>query len=402
LNQPLETVRLPGGNTLISNNSDVLEVTSAGAVAWQYPPINAVTVETLWVVNPASGCSLYVHIHRPVSAGPTSRVPGIIIVPDLSYAGTSFDNGTADVLASEGFAVLHFDADGRGLSRNGTENYDGFVQQDGLSACALALATKPYVDPENLGVYSEGYGVVMATGMLARHETPHIKFLLDFEGPADRYQASSSNGGHVPVPPDSESFWQEREAGRFIKHLTCAYLRVQTDQDHTGRMPNNEHAIALIDSATSTIHGGAGTSTWTRVNDSVMNPENRTYTITDPPNWIPEDEEDLLTCRMVLYLHELANRDFTSAVPGSSAIVQRSSFSVSPNPCRASGVLHLTTGPLDHLTTLRVFDASGRLVLSQPVRSSSFILHTSSLRAGVYLIRMDVGAGAAAAKLVVR
>jgi len=38
-------------------------------------------------------------------------------------------------------------------------------------------------------------------------------------------------------------------------------------------------------------------------------------------------------------------------------------LTVSPNPFRASTVLHLTTGPLDHLTTsLRIFDAAGRLV----------------------------------------
>jgi hypothetical protein len=48
-----------------------------------------------------------------------------------------------------------------------------------------------------------------------------------------------------------------------------------------------------------------------------------------------------------------------------------------------------------------MFDASGRLVLSQPVSSSSFILHTSSLRAGVYMLRIDSDGRLATARLVV-
>jgi hypothetical protein len=67
--------------------------------------------------------------------------------------------------------------------------------------------------------------------------------------------------------------------------------------------------------------------------------------------------------------------------------VARPTLEVTPNPCRSSTVLHLTTGPLDHSTTLTVYNASGQLVLSQPVYSSSFILQTSSLSAGVYVAR---------------
>jgi hypothetical protein len=68
----------------------------------------------------------------------------------------------------------------------------------------------------------------------------------------------------------------------------------------------------------------------------------------------------------------------------------RPALLVSPNPCRSSTVLHLTTGPLDHSATfVRVHDAQGRLVLSQPVRTSSFILRTSSFPAGVYLARLN-------------
>ena len=81
----------------------------------------------------------------------------------------------------------------------------------------------------------------------------------------------------------------------------------------------------------------------------------------------------------------------------------RPTLGITPNPCRRSAVLHVTTGPLDHSTTLAVYDASGRLVLSQPVRASSFILRTSSLSAGVYVVELSTGCSPVLRqKLVVR
>jgi hypothetical protein len=404
VSMPYQATRLANGNTMISTGTRVIEVDPAKTIVWQYPPVmaTAVAVETLWVTNPTANCSLYVHIHRPTSAGPSAQVPAVVLVPDLSNAGTVFDADTlADDIASDGFAVLHFDADGRGRS-GGIEDYDGYTQQDGLAACVESLASRPYVDPENLGIYSLGYGVVMATGMIARHQPPSIKFLLDWEGPSDRYQVSSDSGGHVPVPVDSESFWLEREAGRFIKSVPGAYLRIQTATDHTNRIPDNHHAVALIDSATSIANGGSGIAVWTRVNDSVMNRENQTYTVTVPPAWIREAEERHRICREILYLHELADGDFEEAISsGPSPLAPRpASLSVFPTLCRPSAFLHLTTDPLDHAATLRIFDAAGRLV-------SSFIFEGSSFRvpapaaAGVYVLRVDSGGRFATARMVV-
>lgn len=401
LSLPYMATRLATGNTLISSGSRVVEVDSAGNTVWQYPPAaSAVVVETLWVANLTSGCSLYVHIHRPADAGPGNKVPAVVLIPRESNAGTVMDqNGLADQVASDGFAALHFDADGRGRS-SGTEDYNGHAQQDGLEACVLELASKPYVDTAKLGIYTRGYGIVMATGMIARHQQPRIRFLMDAEGPSDRYQTSSDSGGHVPVPVDSESFWGEREAGRFIKSVPAAYLRLQTATDYTGRIPDNHHAIALVDSATSTGHGGSGIAAWTRVNDSVMNPENQTYTVSGPPLWIPEAEERHNICRELLYLHELADGEFPGAVSGSSLVVPRSLLSVFPNPCRNSVRISGSSFGV-HRSSLSVYDASGRLIFSQPIPSSSLILRTSSLRAGVYVLRLESGNRSESARLVV-
>jgi hypothetical protein len=399
---PYMAVRLANNNTLISSEDLVVEVNPARAVVWRYPP-KAPVVETCGVTNPASGCSLYVHIHRPADSGPNRKVPAVILVPDEARPGTTFDTVQfANHIASDGFAVLHFDADGRGRS-SGLEDYNGYVHQDGLNACATFLTQQPYVDTSRLGIYSQGYGIVMASGMLARYAVPRVKFLLDFEGPSDRYQVCAESGGHVPVSPDSEAFWLEREAARSIKNVSSAYLRIQTTTDHTGRIPDNRHAIALIDSATAVAHGGAGTAAWTRVNDSVMNGENLVYTATQPPEWIYDIEEGHLLCRELLYLHELEAGSFPGAVSDSSFIPHHSSLSISPNPSPG----HVSVRIPPQLQTancklVTVFDASGRLVLSQSVRTSSFTLHTSSLRAGVYMVRAAARDWNAMAKLVIR
>jgi hypothetical protein len=73
-----------------------------------------------------------------------------------------------------------------------------------------------------------------------------------------------------------------------------------------------------------------------------------------------------------------------------------------PNPCHGSAVLHWTAGPLDHSTTLRIFDASGRLVYSSwGIRTSPFRLDLRSMPAGVYVLRLDSGGRFVTARLVV-
>jgi hypothetical protein len=82
-----------------------------------------------------------------------------------------------------------------------------------------------------------------------------------------------------------------------------------------------------------------------------------------------------------------------------------------PNPFRSSTVLHLTTGPLDHSTTLlRIFDALGRLV-----RSFSSLLspHSSltwdgtdelghALPSGAYFALLDAAGQHVTARIVLQ
>jgi len=390
---PYAAVRLDNGNTLVSDANRVIELTPGDSIVWQYPNTVAVVVETLQVINPYSGCSLYVHIHRPAYAGPGNRVPGVVFVPGGTGFGSSYDTtGLPDDIASDGFALLHFDPDGRGLSGACPENYGGYVHQDGLHACLSVLASRPYVDTSQLGVCTMRYGVTMGSGMIARYAEPQVRFLLDFEGPADRSQTCLDSGGFVPVPPDSDAFWQEREAARFMTQVPCAYLRVQTQVDSNPRISDNRHAIQLIDSATAVAHGGAGISSWTRANDSLMNPMNHVYTLSDPPIWIPEVQEQQDFVRVLLYLHELTGTARPGVDADRRAMGLAGSLRVAPRPCR--GVLRVDLSSCPGPRELRVYDACGRRVAAEavPAGRKRAALDLRGLQPGVYYVSA-AGAG---------
>jgi hypothetical protein len=385
--EPFTAVRLANGNTLLSGPAGVVEVTPATSIVWQYPNTVAVVVETLQVVNPTSGCSLYVHIHRPAYAGPSHRVPAVVFAPGGLGFGSSLDFPipVADDIAVDGFAFLHFDPDGRGLSGAYPEDYDGYVQQDGMHACLSLLASRDYVDTSRLGIFSQGYGITMASGMIARHAEPRVNFLLDFAGPADRYQTCLDSGGFVPVSPDSDAFWQEREAARFMKQVPSAYLRMQPQVDSNPRLWDNRHAIQLIDSATSVAHGGAGISAWTRVNDSIMNPVNRVYTLSDPPDWIPTLQGFQDFARFLLYLHELAGMS-PPGVADRHASGPAASLQLAPRPCR--DIVHVALPPGLGKRELLVHDVCGRLVARTvvPAGSSQATLDLRHMQPGVYYV----------------
>jgi hypothetical protein len=82
-------------------------------------------------------------------------------------------------------------------------------------------------------------------------------------------------------------------------------------------------------------------------------------------------------------------------VPGPAA------FAVTPNPCRSSVRLHLSTLLPPHFS-LGIYDVTGRLVHSTfGLRTSSFRLDLRSMPAGVYLLKLEYDGGSATRKLVV-
>lgn len=255
--------------------------------------------EEVRITNPASGIDLFAHIHRPTTFDRAATYPAVLLVPGGNDPGTWFDrDDVAQSYADLGCIVMHFDPDGRGRSTVcGTfteENYNGFVQQEGLRAALKALIDLPETDDCNIGVMSRSYGITMAAGVLGRFPSLNVKYLIDWEGPATRADTEQPNGH---VPSGDEAWWFQREPVNFIDDYRGYYLRVQSEVDHV--QPDNNHAIILNNRATNTAFGGDGSCGWTRVNgESVWttNTSNTVWSPADPPEWLAEE----LSTEMVL------------------------------------------------------------------------------------------------------
>jgi len=96
--------------------------------------------------------------------------------------------------------------------------------------------------------------------------------------------------------------------------------------------------------------------------------------------------------------------DFSSQGQAEVRMPQTASLTLQalPNPCRFATVLHLTTGPLDHLpANLRLYDSQGRIVRAESgIRTSTYELNLRGLPAGLYFARVSRGIRTAEARIV--
>ena len=286
---------------------------------------NAATLEEHFILNPSSGVMLFATVAFPDDFSPGGAVPGVVLVPGGAATSDSFlSSGYAQSLADSGIVAIAFDPDGRGESTNGgtytTENYNGFLAQDGLQAVLQYLVSIPGVDAANIGVESRSYGITMAAGTVGRYpNAPRVKFLLEWEGPADRTDTAQPNG-HVPVSPEDDAFWWEREPGNFIDDFGGYVIFMQREDDHV--QPNNDHTIFLSNRALNESYGGEGSAAWTRVNmpgGPWGNPANQVYDATEP-DWIPNTTNVNAIMRgFVLELTEMAPRPAAADINGDGA-----------------------------------------------------------------------------------
>ena len=141
-----------------------------------------------------------------------------------------------------------------------------------------------------------------------------------------------------------------------MSRIPCAYLRIQSAQDHNPRITDGRGCIAMIDSAT------LGDAPWTRVNDSLMNLPNRTYTPADPPVWIPDVQDVHTVIRYLLYLRELAGPSRLATAEDISRPASRLlSLTTLPSPAFRNVTVSYQL-PFSASVSVNVYDANGRLV----------------------------------------
>ncbi|MFH1547327.1 MAG: hypothetical protein ABIC57_02470 [bacterium] len=229
-----------------------------------------------YVTNQTSGSKLYVNLVP--AKGVSGPAPTIIMSPGGTGDSSAYTNNvpgvtsTAEKFANAGFNAVVYAPEGRGKSE-GQENMNGFIGQDGLYYVTEFIDTLPEVG--DIGYFTQSYGVVLASGVLARYPDGPAMFLIDWEGPVNRYDVTvgcksdemdiakqESPTGHSC---DDEEYWEEREAEVFGPEIEVPYHRVQSLEDHV--QPDASNAIDMIMATTNTKYGGNGKSPYTRLND---------------------------------------------------------------------------------------------------------------------------------------
>ena len=254
-----------------------------GLVAWVWllaaGPLLSAETEPLRLAVPAYR-EVATHVHRPENLKPGEKLPGVLIVggPGCKLAAT--------LAARQRLIVIHYSpAENLPPEFRGWEERLGHAGQEVVHLVLKHLLSLPEVDPQNVGIVTFSFGVVGATGALARHPELEVKFLIDWEGPSGPQNLRWVPPGHKIVrnhPASDEAFWKERTASEFIKKIRCRYLRVQSDEDHVQVLGENQHAIEMLNNA------AAGLCPWTRCND---NPPNLRYDAKHPERergkWFP-------------------------------------------------------------------------------------------------------------------
>lgn len=255
------------------------------------------------VTNPTSGASLHVEVHYPENWDGQTQLPALVLVPGGSGDSGGFlkqspAGSTVSVINQAGYAAVVFDPDGRGKS-GGTEDYNGFIHQDGLAEIVRAVSALPGIDPAKIGMVSNSYGITMASGALARYPDLPVQFLIDWEGPANRLDTGGCDGfglGHLAevTTCDDEAFWAEREASTFISQIRVPYQRIQSEKDHV--QPDYDHTILMINNA---VNGGVPR---VRLNNETPN---QTYTANSLPNMLSDSMDKQKDQMIVQYAQEL-------------------------------------------------------------------------------------------------
>jgi len=258
----------------------------------------------LKITNPTSNLSLHAAVYIPESWDANNSLPTLVLVPGGSGNSSGFTKenpgGVSMVSAinDAGMVAVVFDPDGRGLS-HGAEDHGGHTQQDGLAAVVRYISLLPVVDSDRIGMATFSYGITMGSGALARHRDLPVKFLIDWEGPANRDDTGgcdAHNIGHLGdiTSCDDESFWSEREAASFIGKIDVPYQRIQGVKDHV--QPDQVHTVLMINNA---VNGGCP---WVRLNDEVPN---QIYSLESIPLKPYLDSRNPLERLVVRYAKEL-------------------------------------------------------------------------------------------------
>jgi hypothetical protein len=235
------------------------------------------------------GETIYGIIRRPdPERYPQMSFAAVVKVPGGINPGRMEALSSDVILAAEaGMLVVCFNAQGRidlrtcdnpddetacsDIRSEGHEDYNGFRNQDTLAGVFEYTINLEYVISDNVGLWSQSYGITMAAGCAARHPGLPIKYIVDGEGPScsfvtvqepwalfsdpahpNHYKYKTVHGifGRYSTArdprPENLAFWEEREAIRYIGSFRGMYVRLQAEWDHS-QPPRHASEIGWFD-----------------------------------------------------------------------------------------------------------------------------------------------------------
>jgi hypothetical protein len=244
--------------------------------------------DTVWVENPDTKVKLYTLIGKPKNFDESIAYPVVCLLPGGNGFGSQLKNSQVSAsLRNEGFVVVMFDPDGRGMTLQGEDDTSGPKHQAGFHAVLKHVASLSYVDKSNIGLYTMSFGIILGACTTGRYlGDPPVRYIVDWEGP-DGHLCKKNH-----VKTWDMEFWKEREALDFIKKFPGKYVRLQSEKDHV--QDTNDHALRMINAATNVEFGGEGNCSFTRVNakdGESGNSPNVIYKDDNLPKWIPESKD---------------------------------------------------------------------------------------------------------------
>ncbi len=170
-------------------------------------------------------------------------------------------------------------------------------------------------------------------------------------------------------------------------NLTQQTRALAIDPNH----PNNLFAGTYTQGVFSSTDAGA---TWTAMNDGLTNL--RILSMSLRPG-----------LENTIFVGTEGGSVFRTSLPTAlsgplSDELRTSEFTVSPNPCRGTAVASAPFAARSLPFALSIWDASGRLLATHAVRTTTFELHTSDLPTGTYFVRLTSGRNTITRRLVVQ
>jgi hypothetical protein len=224
--------------------------------------------------------------------------PAVLAVPGLGQSSRYFERWSTPVhlaeIARMGMIAVAVDLSGRGQSW-GVDDFGGPLHQDDVLTTLSEMVTWSGVDPKRVGILSHSLGCAAVAKTLCVPVRPKVQWWIDVEGPSDRQIITA--GGKIMEPADGhamhdETYWNPREASRWVGKTGTGYLRVQGVRDHA--QPGEfRHAQRMLAAA------ATGSLPWFRLND---HPVDESPTI---PKWLDLDKPGFnqWLCTQIQKLH---------------------------------------------------------------------------------------------------